>query len=440
MRILIIGTAHPDLERARAIATQHGSHVSRVATVPEALAHILDGKGADLLLVDVDEDIRDLTSQLRRARVSASVVAYGIDASPTAAVNAIRSGACEFLPLPPDAELIAAVLDAISEDRIDMIADDFSMRDTMELARKYARADATILVSGESGTGKEVLARFLHRQSSRGDRPMVAVNCAAIPDHLLESELFGHEKGAFTGAQSRRIGKFEEAHGSTLLLDEISEMDLRLQAKLLRAIQEREIDRLGGTTPVKVDIRLIATTNRNLEEDVRAGRFRQDLFFRLNVLALELPPLRARRTDIPSLAEFFARKHGVLGTSTPPAFDQQALDKLIGHDWPGNIRELENCIQRAVVIAEGRTISSDDIVLPTAPGQAADAHTPGSSLIGRSMAEVERDLILGTLDHTAGNRTHAARILGISIRTLRNKLNDYAREHGLAPSATASQG
>ena len=237
------------------------------------------------------------------------IVACGVTNDARAAVRAIHAGAKEYIPLPPDPELIAAVLAAVTDDTRDMIWRDAAMEQVVKLAQQIAGSEASVLITGESGTGKEVLARYVHGRSTRARKPFITVNCAAIPENLLESELFGHEKGSFTGAMARRIGKFEEANGGTLLLDEISEMDVRLQAKLLRAIQERLIDRVGGGKPVPVDIRIIATSNRNLTEAVREGKFREDLLFRLNVVNLKIPPLRERASDIAELANYFVKKY-----------------------------------------------------------------------------------------------------------------------------------
>src|SRR5207344_1981529 len=242
-------------------------------------------------------------------RIRVPVVACGVAADPKRAAAAIRAGAKEFIPLPPEADLIAAVLAAVADDNRPMVVRDPNMAAVITLADQVAASDASILITGESGVGKEVVARYVHQKSRRANRPFISVNCAAIPENLLESELFGHEKGAFTGALARRIGKFEEANGGTLLLDEISEMDTRLQAKLLRAIQEREIDRVGGTKPVRVDIRILATSNRDLTAEVRKGTFREDLLYRLNVVNLRLPALRERPKDIRALAHHFARKY-----------------------------------------------------------------------------------------------------------------------------------
>ncbi len=290
-----------------------------------------------------------------------------------------------------------------------------------------ASTPATILIEGESGTGKELLARYLHERSTRAHRPFVAVNCAALPDNLLESELFGYEKGAFSGALARKVGKFELAHTGTLLLDEIGEMELGLQAKLLRVIQEREIDRVGGTRPVPVDIRIIATTNRNLKEEVRAGRFREDLYYRLRVFPVTLLPLRERMEDISLLAErfrqAFEKEHMAVGPFAP-----ETLELLGRHNWPGNVRELENVVTRAAFLAEGRTILPvhvADLLDPDVGGGEGGGGGGAGIRPGRSVWEVERELILRTLSSCGGNKAQSARLLGINVRTLRNKLAEY---------------
>jgi two-component system, response regulator FlrC len=310
----------------------------------------------------------------------------------------------------------------------------------VKLAQQIAPSDASVLITGESGTGKEVIARYVHTRSNRSRAPFISVNCAAIPENLLESELFGHEKGAFTGAVARRIGKFEEATGGTLLLDEISEMDTRLQAKLLRAIQERVIDRVGGSRPVAVDIRIIATSNRNLIEAVREGSFREDLLFRLNVVNLKIPPLRERPADVLELAQHFIKKYSEANGVPARPLSAEARRTLVLNRWPGNVRELENTIHRAVLLAAGDEIGIDGILTPdglrldqvksppAVAHAAMAAETVTRALVGRTVADVERDLILETLKHCLGNRTHAANILGISIRTLRNKLNEYSTD------------
>jgi DNA-binding NtrC family response regulator len=314
-----------------------------------------------------------------------------------------------------------------------------AMARVLALARQVAPSRATVLISGESGTGKEVLARYIHAHSGRQKGPFVGVNCAALPEHLLESELFGHEKGAFTGAVARKLGKFELASGGTLLLDEISEMDLALQAKLLRALQEGEIDRVGGTDPVPVDTRVIATTNRNLEERVAEGAFRQDLFYRLNVIPLRLPPLRERGDDVLELAHFFLRRFGAEYGVPPAGLSPEAEVWLRQHPFPGNVRELQNLMERAVLLAAGKTIRvghflMDDTVLDSqgpelaSPELSPQPETSDEEII--PLEEMERRLILKSLHTTGGNRTKASELLGISVRTLRNKLNEY-RQKGI---------
>ena len=437
MRLLIVGSLKGQLITAAKIAVSRGASVSQADTIEQAL-NVLRTKGADLAMVDVALSIRTLVDALDAERIRTPVVACGTGTDARAAVAAIQAGAKEYVPLPPDPELIAAVLEAVANDSQTFVWRDPAMERVVKLAEQVARSEAPVLVTGESGTGKEVIARFLHQKSARRDRPMVAVNCAAIPDNLLESELFGHEKGAFTGAVARRIGKFEEASGGTLLLDEISEMDVRLQAKLLRALQERMIDRVGGAAPVKVDIRIIATSNRNLADEVRKGTFREDLLYRLNVVHLKMPPLRERPQDVLVLADHFARKYAELNGLPIRPLDAEARRALSLNPWQGNVRELENTIHRATLLANGMEIGIE--ALQTPDGEAFGARTIGSvaeraaqtaeamtrSLVGRTVADVERDLILDTLDHCLGNRTHAAKILGISIRTLRNKLNEYS--------------
>jgi DNA-binding NtrC family response regulator len=438
MRLLIVGSLNGQLTTATKLAMDKGASVTHAADVDQALNVLRSGRGADLLMVDVALDIRDLVLRLEAERIAAPIVACGVSSDARAAVAAIHAGAKEYIPLPPDPELIAAVLAAVSDDTRELIYRDEIMAHVVKLAQQIAPSDASVLITGESGTGKEVLARYVHLRSNRSRGAFISVNCAAIPENLLESELFGHEKGAFTGAIARRVGKFEEATGGTLLLDEISEMDARLQAKLLRAIQERVIDRVGGTRPVPVDIRIIATSNRNLVDAVREGVFREDLLFRLNVVNLKIPPLRERPADVIELAQHFIKKYSDANGVPARPLSAEARRTLVLNRWRGNVRELENTIHRAVLLATGDEIGADGILSPDGARldqsktpsavahatQAAEAVT--RALVGRTVADVERDLILETLKHCLGNRTHAANILGISIRTLRNKLNEYA--------------
>jgi DNA-binding NtrC family response regulator len=439
MRLLIVGTLRGQLTTATKIAMDKGASVTHAENGEQAMRVLRAGRGADLLMVDVNVDIRDLVLRLEAERICVPIIACGVDTDARAAVAAIHAGAKEYIPLPPDPDMIAAVLAAVADDTRELVYRDEAMAHVVKLAQQIAPSDASVLITGESGTGKEVLARYVHTRSNRARGPFISVNCAAIPETLLESELFGHEKGAFTGAIARRIGKFEEATGGTLLLDEISEIDVRLQAKLLRAIQERVIDRVGGARPVPVDIRILATSNRDLGDAVRDGTFREDLLFRLNVVNLKLPPLRERPADILELAQHFAKIYaGANGLPVRPISIECKRQLAIGM-WPGNVRELENTIHRAVLLTTGDEIGPDAILTPD--GMKLDSRTPAAvahatlaaeqvtrALVGRTVADVERDLILETLKHCLGNRTHAANILGISIRTLRNKLNEYVAD------------
>jgi two-component system, response regulator FlrC len=438
MRLLIVGSLNGQLTTATKLAMDKGASVTHATDVDQALNVLRSGRGADLLMVDVALDIRDLVLRLEAERIAAPIVACGVSNDARAAVAAIHAGAKEYIPLPPDPELIAAVLAAVSDDTRELVYRDEIMAHVVKLAQQIAPSDASVLITGESGTGKEVLARYVHLRSNRSRGAFISVNCAAIPENLLESELFGHEKGAFTGAIARRVGKFEEATGGTLLLDEISEMDARLQAKLLRAIQERVIDRVGGTRPVPVDIRIIATSNRNLVDAVREGVFREDLLFRLNVVNLKIPPLRERPADVIELAQHFIKKYSDANGIPARPLSAEARRTLVLNRWRGNVRELENTIHRGVLLATGDEIGADGILSPDGarldqsktPSAVAHATMAAEAvtraLVGRTVADVERDLILETLKHCLGNRTHAANILGISIRTLRNKLNEYA--------------
>ena len=297
------------------------------------------------------------------------------------------------------------------------------MRNVLTLARRVADSTATVLIQGESGTGKELLARFIHRHSNRQTGPFVAMNCAALPEQLAESELFGYEKGAFTGAAHARSGKFELAHQGTLLLDEISEMPLPLQVKLLRVLQEKEVDHIGGCQPIPVDVRIVATTNRDLREMVSKSEFREDLYFRIRVIPITMPPLRERKDDLELLCGFFLEKFCPPTRVPQPQFTRMAMKQMVDYSWPGNVRELENTVERALLISDGPHIGSEHLLLDR------DLNEPSilekSSLVGMTVKEMEQRLIGQTLKHVNDNRTYAAKMLGISIRTLRNKLREY---------------
>ena len=351
------------------------------------------------------------------------------------AVHAMQEGACDYLVKPISFEQLKEAAGRVMDTRLvrsaapnrgDFIGNSSATRRLIERARQVARTDADILLEAESGTGKELLARLVHRSSPRSHRPFVAVNCAGFPDTLLESELFGHVRGAFTGALTAKAGKFELAHTGTLLLDEIGEMPRSLQPKLLRVLQEREIDRLGDTRPLPVDVRVIATTNRSLGTMVAEGQFRADLFFRLNVIPLSLPPLRERREDIPDLVDHFVRKYAPASRSTVTEFSPELLGRLQAYEWPGNVRELENFVRRALVLSSGPIAGLE--LLPDA-GLQKDEDPMGGIEPGLTLRELERTLLEKTLDATGGNRTRAAGMLGVSLRTVRNKI----REFGLPP-------
>lgn len=456
MRLMIVGQLEGFISAAGKIALQRGAKVIHCEDTEQALGALRNGKGADVAMVDIKQKIGAFVAALEAERIHVPVIACGIGTDARAAVKAIQDGAKEYVPLPPDADLIAAVLAAVTEENNTMIASDPAMQAVVKMADKVAPSEATILITGESGTGKEVMSQYIHRKSKRKDGAFIAINCAAIPENLLESELFGHEKGAFTGAAGRRIGKFEEASGGTLLLDEVSEMHISLQAKLLRAIQEREITRVGSNEPVKVDVRLIATSNRNLEEFVKKGGFREDLYFRLNVVNIRLPSLRERPADIAPLAQFFADKYAEANGVAKKKLAKETEAKLKAYGWRGNIRELENTMHRAILMSTGDELEADAVQLqdrfsdtaPSVPApppqkvESAKVQNPGAveTLIGRTIADVERTMILNTLDHCLGNRTHAANILGISIRTLRNKLNQYKDEGVNLPAAAGGEG
>jgi two-component system response regulator FlrC len=338
------------------------------------------------------------------------------------AVETMKEGATDYLLKPFSFDILKKAIDSIvvriKHDK-EILTQNFKMQKIVSIAENLAASDITVLIYGESGTGKELLARQIHRLSRRADKPLIAVNCAAIPDNLLESELFGHEKGAFTGATERKIGKFELARGGTMLLDEIGEMSMMLQAKLLRVLQEKEIDRIGGKEPISVDVRVIATTNKDLYKECMEGQFREDLYYRLNVFPVKVPPLRERPEDIPLLALYFIEKYSTYSGKEIKGLSDDAMDLLKNRQWRGNVRELENVIQRAVFLCKGEFIGKGDLLL--------DDVTIKACMFG-NLKDTEKELILQTLKDVNGNKTQAAKILGVSVRTIRNKLNEYGKK------------
>ncbi len=403
----------------------------------EALLHAITQKSVDLTVIGATYPQTATTALLKSIKGCCPdhpVILAASGATPLDAVAAIKSGADDFIIKPVEAELAENLFRSTADrpddidrqmgaDRFTIITDNSGMKYLLQAAKKVADSRASVLIQGESGTGKELIARFVHNNGRRRNKPFVAINCAALPDSLLESELFGHEKGTFTGAVTRKQGRFEQADGGTLLLDEISEMAYGLQAKLLRALQERTIDRIGGQAPVSIDVRILATTNCNLEERMRAGSFRADLYYRLNVIPLRLPPLRERMDDIPLLVAHFLKKFNQIDGKAVKALTSDALTVLMNRSWPGNVRELENVIERAVLMCEGHYISAEDFVTPGSHPRSG--YRAGPAMPVASLKEVEKNVIFQALDHTNDNRTHAAKLLGISVRTLRNKLNEY---------------
>jgi two-component system response regulator FlrC len=466
-RILVVDD-DPHMQQAIGACLARGNY--QLSIVPHGIAAIeqLEQESYDLIISDQQMPQMsglELLATLQKRGVETPFVMITAYGTITQAVEAMQLGAADFITKPFSTSDLERVVERVllpdassSRQRAQrpkggrpIISNDPLMIRVLEVAEAVARSEATVLIQGESGTGKELIARFIHSCSLRAQQPFVAVNCAALPESLLESELFGHEKGAFTGAQTRKIGKFEMAHGGTILLDEISEMDLALQAKLLRVLQEREVDRVGGKDPVQIDVRVLATTNRNLEDTVREGKFRADLYYRLNVIPVTLPPLRERRSDIKLLTEHFMRLY--LGDKAP-SLPQEVLEALMSHPWPGNIRELQNAVQRAAILSQGKTPKETDFLLSMNPQaqldsirngmqQASSIHSlvekeivsssaedagPLQIRSGMTVEEMEKALIFETLRATGNNRTEAAKMLGISIRTLRNKLHEYRGE------------
>ncbi|WP_456324939.1 sigma 54-interacting transcriptional regulator [Desulfonauticus submarinus] len=389
--------------------------------------------------------VENLMEWLEEKSFSIPVYVFTERGSAEEAKKIMEMGVKDYWLAPLNFEKLEIVLDSLTHDSRSSISDftseiNFreiignhpSIQATLALAKRIAKSKASVLISGESGTGKELFARFIHRESGRKGA-FIAVNCAALPEHLLESELFGHEKGAFTGAISKKPGKFELAHNGTILLDEITEMDINLQAKLLRVLQEEEFDRVGGTETIKIDVRVIATTNRDIEKQVKENKFREDLFYRLNVIPLKIPPLRERGEDIILLADFFMAKFCRAYKLPFKIISEQAKNWLREHSWPGNVRELQNLMERAVLLAQGKEIRVEHFLLDgkydhlqIEENQETEREDSLEEVL--SLAEMEKRMILKSLKLTGGNRTQASQLLGISVRTLRNKLNEYKKQ------------
>ena len=438
-RVLVVDDEPAMRAALEANFTRHGWEVTTASGTPEAMERFRSSP-CPLVITDMrmpDGDGLGVMQHVRSLSPHTAVIFLTAFGNVPEAVLAMQQGACDYLVKPVSFEQLRQAVTRVLGNTIQGSKESFpggivgrsaSLRGLVERACQVAKSDADVLIMAESGTGKELLAQFIHRTSARRDHPFVAVNCAAFPETLLESELFGHVRGAFTGAVASRPGKFELASGGTLLLDEISEMPFSLQPKLLRVLQEREVDRLGDTRPLRVDVRVIATTNRNLPSLVEEGRFRADLFYRLDVVPLTLPPLRERREDIPELVEHFVHKYA------PPRavrLTEELLRRLMEYDWPGNVRELENFVRRIVVLSrnpvaglevlEGKEVAENKTMPSRLPAQ------------GVTLRDMERQLLERTLETTGGNRTRAAEILGVSLRTVRNKI----REFGLPPKRSS---
>ncbi len=394
-----------------------------------------------LVVTDVcmpDGDGLDLMRRVRAADSSTAVIVLTAFGTVAQAVQAMQNGACDYLTKPFSFEQLQSSVERVMRSagggqasrsaRTEIVGNSPALMRILDRARLAAQTDADVLVEAESGTGKELLARYIHESSSRREKPFVAINCAAVPEALLESELFGHVRGAFTGASLTKAGKFELANGGTLLLDEIGEMPLELQPKLLRVLQEREVERLGDSRTIPVNIRIIATTNVSLEEMVEQGRFRADLYYRLNVIPLTLPPLRDRVEDIPMLAEYFAARYAKQAGRAVPELHAEFVSGLKKHQWPGNARELSNFMRRVVAMTHDRNIGPEHLALELSSPSSLKV-LRGSVPAGTPIRELERQLLETTLQLTGGNRTRAAEMLGISLRTIRNKI----REFGLPP-------
>lgn len=446
MKAILIVEDDDSLREALADTLELGGYSVLLAEEGGEALRVLEKNRVGLVLSDVQMQPMNGEALLQEIKLLYPylpvilMTAYGVIEK---AVAALHSGACHYLPKPfePD-RLLQEVAKYMLPDSNDeeVIAEDPVMLTLLEMSRRVALSDASVMITGESGTGKEVLAQFLHRNSDRSARPFVAINCAAIPEQLLESTLFGHEKGSFTGAATQHLGKFEQANGGTLLLDEISEMPLALQAKLLRVLQEREVERVGGSKPVQIDIRVLATSNRDMKLEVAAGRFREDLFYRLNVFPLQIPSLRERSNDILPLAKAMLARHSARQKRRVPVLSVAAETALLANEWEGNIRELDNVVQRALILAPGDEISAEHLYLPqsTARKAANIADAPvwvdalpqaEAPVVISDIKELEKRHILETLKSLGGARKATAEKLGMSERTLRYKLQQYREQN-----------
>ncbi len=445
-RILVVDDESSHRQMIEAVLSAEGYEISQADDGQTAIVAVED-RFYDLVIMDIRMPKISGIEALKKIKAISPgipIIIMTAYASVGTAVEALKAGAYDYLIKPLDIEelkiLVAKALRFRQleqenvylkerlNDRFDfskILGRSPAMNSLFETMALVAPSEATVLIVGDSGTGKELIASAVHQNSPRKDRPLIKVNCAALPETLLESELFGHEKGAFTGAIARKQGRFQLAHKSSIFLDEIAEMAPATQAKILRVLQEREFEPVGSSQTFKVDTRIIAATNKNLEEEIKAGRFREDLYYRIKVVTLVVPPMRERREDIPLLADFFLKQYAEKNNRPIKGFTPRAVDLLMRYDWPGNVRELENVVERAVIMARGDMITPLEFpdVLQDLDEEAKAS--PLALTAGRSLKEVEKVMILRTLEETGGNRTHAARSLGISRRTLQLKLKEY---------------
>jgi two-component system response regulator HydG len=445
-KILVVDDEAPHRQMLDAVLSVEGYEIHHAGDGQEAISLVKE-RFYDLILMDIRMSKVggiEALKKIKKISPGIPIIIMTAYASVNTAVDALKSGAYDYLTKPLDIEELKILVEKALHhrkleqenvylkerlgDRFDfssIIGRSPAMQDLFETIALVAPSEATVLIAGESGTGKELIANAIHHNSPRKDRAFIKVNCAALPETLLESELFGHEKGAFTGALARKQGRFQLAHTGSIFLDEVGEMTPTTQTKILRVLQEREFEPLGSTHTVKVDTRVIAATNKNLLEEIQQGNFREDLYYRLNVVTLEVPSLRERREDISLLADFFLKQYAEKNRRLIKGLTPKAMDLLIRHDWPGNVRELENVVERAVIMARGDLISQGELpdAIRSMDGEMEKAKIDLSP--GRSLKEVERDMILRTLEDTGGNRTRTAEILGISRRTLQLKLKEY---------------
>jgi DNA-binding NtrC family response regulator len=446
-RPILIVEDEPELGRVLRESLSQNGYSAHLAESAEKALNLIGQKAFDLIVSDIrlpDMSGLQLLDHIKGHSHPAPVILMTGFGSVQSAVEAMKKGAFDYLLKPFSLETLElGIENALHQrflgqtgeaespsppSRLPIITQDRKMKEVLALCGKIAPSKATVLIQGESGTGKELLARYIHEQSQRSQGPFVAVNCASLPETLLESELFGHEKGAFTGAIARKIGKFELSHRGTILLDEISEMNTFLQAKILRVLQENEVDRIGGSRPIPIDLRVIATTNRDLEAWVKKGAFREDLYYRLKVIDVILPPLRERPEDVELLTHHFLRKFADEYARPAGSVSDTALTWLKEQEWRGNVRELRNVIERAVLISSRNKLEVQDFWEDTGGGMEKDRGAEGAESASFCLRHMEQRMISRALEKTQGNRTHAAKMLGISIRTLRNKLNEYKKE------------